>query len=370
MKKLIWLLAASALSWSVASSAKDLSGMRWDEVLTQAKAEKTVVWYQWYFQDRFRETVKSFEKQYGIKVRITEGGHQSNLQKLIVEKNRKQGDIDVISLSGSDLAKIKAKEVLTGPLKNRLPDGQVLRYKIEGVDNHGMAPAFWGNQTGIAYNPLLIAEKDLPQTTEDFSAYIKAHPGSFGLNAENGGSGPGFIQSIARNMLPEIDFKTAEPSQQVMQAFQPVWDWFNHRKSDYVITVSNIDSLNRVNGGELALAPAWEDQLAGLQKKGELSGKLKFYIPAIKMPGGGNVVAIPRNAAHPAAALVFIHWLTSSQTQSELNRVYGSAPQHPQASDAFSLLSAKERQKSTDWANKKLSDAIKAGFINEVSLHD
>jgi putative spermidine/putrescine transport system substrate-binding protein len=368
MKKLMSFCMAIFVCLSSQAQSKDLNELSWNDVIVQAKQEKSVVWYQWYFQERFRETVKAFEAKYGIDVKIAEGSHDVNLQKLIVESRRDSGDIDVVSLSGSDLVKIKAS-ILYGSLSEMLPDGSKLNYDIEGVNNHGIAPAFWGNQTGIAYNPSLISEGDLPQTVEDFANYFKNHPGKFGVNTINGGSGPAFIQSIVRNIVTDLNFKSDEPNKSNLKKLQTAWKWFNSKESNFVLTASNIDSLNRINGGELALAPAWEDQLAGLQKSGEISKNIKFYIPKMKMPGGGNVVAIPKNAKHPAAALLFIQWLTSKETQTELNMVYGSAPQNPDASDDFALVPVSQRVNSTAWANKLLSDAIINEFINKVTLN-
>lgn len=367
MKKLIGLCAITLSCLSATAQSQSLDKMDWNEIVNQAKKEKTVVWYQWYFQERFRETVKDFETKYGIEVKIPDGSHDANLQKLIMESRRKEGDIDVISLGGADVKKIKTS-TLYNDLAKRLPDGAKLNYDIEGVDNHGLAPAFWGNQTGIAYNPALISEKDLPQTVEDFAKYIAKHPGKFGFNTINGGSGPAFVQSIARNIATDLNYQTDQPTDANLKKLTTAWKWFDDKESNYVITASNVDSLNRINGGELALAPAWEDQLAGLQKAGEISKAIKFYIPKMKMPGGGNIVAIPKNAKHPAAALLFVDWLTSKETQTQLNTVYGSAPQNPEASDEFALVPVSQRVYSTAWANKLLSDAIINDFIEKVTL--
>ncbi|MEP3349570.1 MAG: extracellular solute-binding protein [Marinomonas sp.] len=368
MKKLMSFCLMFIVCLSSSAHSKELSELSWDDVIIQAKQEKSVVWYQWYFQERFRNTVTAFEAKYGIDVKIAEGSHNANLQKLIVESRRDKGDIDVISLAGSDLVKIKAS-ILYDSLSEILPNGSKLNYDIEGKNNHGIAPAFWGNQTGIAYNPSLIKEAELPQTVEDFANYFNSHPGKFGVNTINGGSGPAFIQSIVRNIATDLNFKSDEPSKSNLEKLHEAWEWFNRNESNFILTASNIDSLNRINGGELAIAPAWEDQLAGLQKSGEISKNIKFYIPEMKMPGGGNVVAIPKNAKHPAAALLFIQWLTSKETQTELNTVYGSAPQNPDASDEFALVPASQRINSTVWANKLLSDAIINDFINKVTLN-
>lgn len=64
------------------------------------------------------------------------------------------------------------------------------------------------------------------------------------------------------------------------------------------------------NSGKLA-----EDGTAGLIASGEINEDVKVYLPECGMNGSGNLVAISTNAPHPAAALLFISWLISAETQ-------------------------------------------------------
>ncbi|MEI8633939.1 extracellular solute-binding protein [Vibrio sp. PP-XX7] len=323
----------------------------------------------WFFQDGFRQVVKGFEDTYGIKVIIPDGSHDANLQKFLADTNRKQGDIDVLSLGGKEIANINPAQTLIGPLSALLPHSNKLKYRMEGVDSKGYAVAYWGNQTGIAYNPALIREDELPQSLADFSAYFAKNPELFGFNTTNGGSGPAFIESIAHHLATNVDYHTDHPTPATMKKLKPVWRWFNQRQNQFIITASNADSITRLNGGEFALVPTWEDLLARSQRKGDISKKIKFYIPKLGMPGGGNVIVIPKNTRHPAAALLLVSWLTSAQTQTLFNQTFGAAPQNPDADTRHSLISLAERQRSTDWANKALGEAIKNTFINHVTLH-
>ncbi len=75
-RKLALLMLATALPLAAIQTpakAKDLSQMNWEEIVAQAKAEGKINWFHWYFQDRFREQVKTFEAEYGIKVSIPDG---------------------------------------------------------------------------------------------------------------------------------------------------------------------------------------------------------------------------------------------------------------------------------------------------------
>lgn len=369
MKHLWLVLGVSVSALSLPSQAQDFSHMRWKDIVKQAKSEGSVVWYQWFRQSRFRQDVKLFEKQYGIRVIVADGTHNGNFNKFLAERNRSHGSMDVLSLSGDDVSLFKPQKMLIGPLSEMLPDASKLRYTIQGGNSHGYAVAYWGNQTGIAYNPAFIKKKDLPQSVQALGAYMKKHPEMVGFNTTHGGSGPSLILSITENLANDVNYQTDKPTPETVAKFKPVWKWFKSHKGQYVITASNSDSMMRLNGGEFAMVAGWEDLLAALQKEGEVSSKLKFYIPKFKMAGGGNVVAIPKNAPHPAAALLFVHWLTSAKTQTLFSKKYGSSAQNKDASSEYSLIPKSQRQYSSDWPNKPLKDAIIRSYINHVELN-
>ncbi|MCD2172286.1 extracellular solute-binding protein [Rhizobium sp. C4] len=372
LKKVALFAIAAALPLAIAQGpveAKELSQMSWDEIVAQAKKEGDITWFQWYYQDRFREDIKAFEAEYGIKVTISNGDYKANQDKLLAEKSRPEGDIDVMSLGGSALNTFKPEEVFFGPLKPLLPEGSKLRYSIEGVDNKGYAPAFWGNQTGIAYNSARISEAELPHTLDDFVAFMKKNPGEFGFNTENGGSGPAFIESVARNVAKDVNYDDGKTTPEKLSKLAPVWDWFKANQASYVITASNADSVTRINSGEFKLVASWEDLIASLQRKGEVSKDIKLYVPDFGMPGGGNVLAIPANSKHKAGALVLINWLTSAKIQTQFAKTYGIAPQNPDADSSVGLVPASQRKFSTVWAAKPFGDDIKKTFISKVTLN-
>lgn len=368
MLKKLAAMSVAALAIALPAKAQDLKSMSWDQIVAQAKQEGQITWFHWYFQDRFREQVKAFEAEYGIKVTIPDGDSKANLNKLLAETGRAEGDIDVISTSGADLKKISPETSYYGPIDKLLPGTDKLRYAIEGVNSNGYAVAFWGNQSGIAYNPQTIKESELPRTIEQFSTFLKDNPGELGFNVENGGSGPAFVESVARQFAPDLDYASGVSSPDILKKFDPAWEWFSSRKDEFVITASNADSITRLAAGEFKLVAAWEDYVAGLQKKGEVPKDIKVYVPDFGMPGGGNVVGIPANAKHKAAALVFIHWLTSAKTQTKFTQDFGSVVQNADADTTASLIPQADRKTSFTWAGKPLGDDIKNEFIKNVTL--
>ena len=363
--------AAAALCLSlpsVANAQQDFSAMSWDEIVAQAQEEGEVVWYVWYFQPAYREFVQPFTEATGIEVIIPEGTHDGNFEKMLAESGREEGDIDVIALGGSRHALFDQSEYYHGPLSEILPGGDQLTYELEGVDTNGYAVAFWGNQTGLAYNPRLVDFEDLPQTLPELEAWMAENPQWFGFNYENGGAGPSFVQSMVRNLMPEIDTTDGEVTEERLASLAPVWDWFLDRSDQFVITASNADSLTRVNDGEFAVVAAWEDHLASLQAQGEVGDHIAFYIPEWGHNGGGNLNGIPLNAQHPAAALVFLDWLTSAETQTALNQRFGVAPMHPDADDSAALVPNEQRAYSRVWTAQPFGDEIRNQFIENVAL--
>nr|WP_321443420.1 extracellular solute-binding protein [uncultured Cohaesibacter sp.] len=363
MLKKLFMSATMLLASVQLSPAADLGSMSWDEIVAQAKKEGELTWYVWYFQDDFRREVKAFEDTYGIKVTIPVTTLDGNTEKLMAERERDIGDIDAFAWDW-DLLQTVTPANLFYKL-DMLPADKGRVSSLSGHDSDGYALAFWGNQTGIAYDPAKVSEEALPQSAEDFATFWQEHPGKFGFNYQNGGSGPSFYQNILR-VVSGTDFTDGSGSAEHLAQLQPGIDFFNEYAEDYVITVSNADSITRVSDGELWMAPAWEDHLAGLQKRGEVRKKIKFYIPEMGMNGGGNAIAIPKNAPHPAAAAVFVNWLTSAKTQSMLNRDFGSAPMNTAADDSYALVPNQQRQYRMPWGAQPFRGEVEAYFIENV----
>ncbi|MCV3300526.1 extracellular solute-binding protein [Pantoea ananatis] len=356
------------LAGAFCSQAQDLTSMNWEQIVEQAKKEGKLTWYQWYYQDRLKEQVSLFEKQYGINVTLSEGTLQGNINKLMADRGRETGDIDVFSIGGGAFGTVSPQQTFFGPLNTLLPEGKTLNYTIEGTDSQGYGVAFWGNQTGLAYDLRRLKESELPRTLPQITSFLQSHPQEFGFNVENGGSGPAFIESVTRTLVPGFDFTKGDADVKSLTALQPAWNWFKQQRPNYIITASNADSVTRLVSGEFLLVPAWEDYLVGLENHGEVPKTIRLYIPDFGMPGGGNMVAIPKNAPHKAAALLFIHWLTLPTTQRLFQQVYGITPQNKEVNRDAGLINSKERVHGTQFMPKPLGDEVRTEFSNQVLL--
>lgn len=355
------LLSATALV-ALTTPALASGHASWEETMAAAKQEGEVNWFIWYFEDRFRVFAEQFTEETGIKVTIPEGDHIANIDKMRAEGGRDTGDIDVLAYGYDQLPNINVD--LFKPLAG-LPEDEGRVTTVAGIDGGEVAVAYWGNQTGIAYDPTKIAEEDLPQTPQEFAAFWTANPGAMGFNYENGGSGPSFYMNILRN-LSDADFNDGEVTDEKIASLDAGIAFFNQHAENYEITTSNVDSLTRLSEGEFTMVAAWEDHMAGLQVNGEIRDELAFYIPEMGMFGGGNAVSVPANAPNPNAALVLINWLSSAEVQTQFNGQFGTAPMHANADDSAALVSNSMRARQEPWAARPFRDAIEERFIEDV----
>ena len=348
------------------ANAYDINEMSWTEIEAQAKEEGQVTFSVWYLQDRWRVFVREFEDEYGIKVRIPEGSLDGNIKKLIAEKKREQGRMDVVAISLDRADMLRKMGILED--MTVIQDG-FRKTSFSAVEKDNQAFAFWGNQTGLAYDPTRVDESNLPQTFADLDSWIKNNPEQFGFNDPNGGgAGQAFIQSVIRNKAPAADYTTTEMDKSLTKGWDAAWNWFEKTEDQIVITASNADSLSRINDGEISMAPAWEDHLDTLQQKGAVAGRIKVYIPEFGMGGSGNMTAIAANSSRQASSALFVKWLTSKETQSRMNKVFGSAPQHPESDDSNSLIPGTQRDYSTEFFSNDYKNAANRAFIEKIIM--
>ncbi len=342
-----------------------LADLTWDELVAQAQEEGEVSWFQWFLQPEFRPLVEAFEAEYGIDVTVPDGTFDSIHDKFLAESGRDSGDIDVMSTWAPFIEKSDIDALFT-PLLS--PDLDVLVTAFGSMDSEGTAAAFWGNQTGFAYNPDLISEDELPNTIEEMEAWMQANPKRFGFNEpEGGGAGPSFVFAVIRSLAGDSDaYFGPEVDPVAVEGWDVAWDWFNDNSDNFVITGTNADNLTRLNDGEFTIVTSYEDLLFSQIQQGSVSADLKFYVPAWGSVGSRNFVVIPQNAPNPAAAQLFVHWLTSAETQTTFNSVFGSSPSHPDADDSNSLVSAAERELQTLWPSDPYYDYFTEQFVELV----
>ena len=77
---------------------------------------------------------------------------------------------------------------------NNLPNFDKLNHHLQGVELGDMAVGYWGNQTGLAYDPMRIKEEELPQSWADMESYIDKNPKNSAI----------LIQTVAAPVMPSF----------------------------------------------------------------------------------------------------------------------------------------------------------------------
>jgi putative spermidine/putrescine transport system substrate-binding protein len=349
--------------------ALDLQKASWDKIVAEAKKEGSVTFYAWYFADYFTEAAAAFEKQYGIKANVVVGDQTANFNKAIAEKDMAVGTIDCMIVGGQWVKTTTDLNLFYGPIKGIIPDSDKLAPSLwvvqEGVQTKGYLAPFHRNQTGLLYDPDRV-KPPLPQTFAELTAWIEAHPKLFGFCDPNkGGSGQSFVHTLIKELCGGLEKYTGDtdvvPSK--VANWNLAWDWALKHKDQVTITASNNDSYSRVNGGELAMAVAWDDGVKDFINKGQLFARAKMYIPKMGFAGGGDTMGVLKNSPHKAAALLWIALITSKDQQLKKYQMLNAYPARTDIAVGEVMLTEEDRKNALAW----FPAAYKAYMISEFT---
>jgi len=367
-------LSLTALLDGVSSgqAAEDFLTMPWDKVVEAAKAEGEVTFYAWWGEEFWRTAAKDFESKYGVKVNVVTGDRPANIGKVVAEASSETGTVDALLVGGVELKSLLDAKALYGPLVGVIPDSDKLDAKLskvqEGYATGGYLVPVYRNQVGFLYDPEKVPNP--PQSWAEFTAWLDANPGQFAFNdPSKGGSGQAFVQAAILNILGDEGRYAGdtELDEKKVADWGKVWDWFNANQDKFTITASNNDSIDRVNQGEVMMAPAWDDDTAVSLAKGTLFKRAKLYIPALGMPGGGDSLGIPANAPHKAAAMLFVAYLVQADVQKQMNATIGSYLARTDIVGENALIPEEQRQKNgRPWIPGAYKGHFIEQFVSEV----
>lgn len=351
----------------------ELNTLSMEEIIEHAKAEKSLNFYTWYWQEHWIEEARHFKDKYGITINVITSDQTANEQKAIAEKGLKVGTIDALVLGGQMIKSIMDIDLLYGPIKDLIPhvnklDPNLLKAQ-EGYQTRGYVVPFHLNQTGFAYDPDRVDNP--PQTWEEFEAFIESRPKEFGFNDPNkGGSGQSMIHTLIKELaggLEKYDGDNDVDEAKVAD-WEKVWQWIDARRDNITFTVSNADSIVRMNDGELALAPVWDDDLYNKMREGTIFKRVKMYIPEFGMAGGGDTMGIPVNSGKKAAALLWISFLTSAESQQRMTDLIGSYPANSDVKPSSTNLSASDKQYALSWFPAAYKRYMNDQFTKQVLM--
>jgi putative spermidine/putrescine transport system substrate-binding protein len=384
MKKIVVfaLVLLLSLSMGFAAGARDqgpsveidLQNASWDEIVEAAKADGEVTFYGWYFPDYFREAANDFEEKYDIKVNLIIGDQTANFNKAISEKDMAVGTIDAMIVGGQWVKTTMDLDLFWGPIKHLIPEADMLAPSLwevqEGVLTKGYLAPFHRNQTGILYDPQRVSNP--PQTWEELEAWIDANPKKFGFNdPSKGGSGQSFVHTLIKETTGGLEkyVGDTEVDPAKVANWHLAWEWANSRKDKLTFTVSNNDSIIRLNDGEIAMTFAWDDNVKDMMNKGNLFSRARMYIPTMGAAGGGDTMGVLKNSPRKAAALLFIAHITSPEQQLKKYEMLGAYPARTDIEIGDTLLTEEDRANNAlAWFPAPYKDYMISEFVRNVLM--
>jgi putative spermidine/putrescine transport system substrate-binding protein len=350
------------------ASIQELLNQPWVDIEKQAKEEKEIVFACWADEPGWTQLGKLFTDRYGIEVTLVIGEKIAVMNKTIVELNG-VGSIDTMMLAGETVnglinANALAEGIL-GKMENKANLVPGLSQRKEGVSN---TKQYWVpiniNPAGFLYNTNNIANP--PQTWDEFEAFIDMHPNRFGMCLpEKGGTGQAMMETIIANLTGGLDqyLLDSEVDPVKHAKWQAVWDWIKARENKIVFTNSNADNITRLNGGELDLVVVWNSGLNNAVTTGEIFRHYGFYVPQFGLCYSGDTLAALKNAAHPAAALLWLNWITSEEAQVAAAQFLNYMTARTDISVDVSMLPPGEINKNVDW----MSAVYKTQYISDFT---
>ncbi|MDO1584909.1 extracellular solute-binding protein [Rhizobium oryzicola] len=297
----------------------------YDIVVPAAKAEGTVTMYNFAgsFSDTWKKLTDSFEAKYGIKVVYSDvNGDQANQQLIAVQAAGQDAPVDVYFAGGGGYPLLSSKGVigkiaLTKVLPNMATYDPVLADTVFGRAHGGTFPLVHLNQTAIGYDSAFVKANDVPKNFEELLAWAENHPKRLGVTLPaKGGSGSGFIYSVALNYLTgdcrktlmdySLTLKQAEDWAMKSECLKPVWDYYSRLLKVAELTNGNADTLNLINNRQLYMGTVWEDQVMTFLGNKQLPDSFRLTLLEKGQVGSGDAMFVPANAKHVAAALLLV----------------------------------------------------------------
>lgn len=306
----------------------------YDIVVPAAKAEGSVTMYNFAgsFGDTWKELINRFEAKYGIKVAYSDvRGDQANQQLIAVQEAGQDSPVDVYFAGGGGYPLLSSKGVigniaLTKILPNMDNYNPELAETVFGKKHGGSFPLVHLNQTAIGYDSAFVKPEDVPKTFDELLAWAEKNPKRLGVTLPaKGGSGGGFIYSVALNYLTGDCLKQLTDYNQTLQqaedwameteCLDPVWDYYRRLFKVAELTNGNADTLNLINNQQLHMGTVWEDQVMSFLGTKQLPDTFRLTLLEKGQVGSGDAMFVPANAKNVAAALLLIDMAMSKDFQ-------------------------------------------------------
>jgi len=319
----------------------------WEEIVKRAQQEGKVVVVGFGSvaeHDFYRKLGKEFEQKYGIKFEYQDVGWFKAVEKLKDEKKRgvEVGDIDVVMIWSAPFAEgYKAGIWWDVPIVDMIPNAKdipyIPKYFHDFYPSYGRHVPILQWQVAMLYNKKWVEEGKMeapPKTMDELLDWVKRNPGMFAYCDPNkGGSGHTWLISVAYyiNGYDAYAFKPFDENRAI-ELSKPVFDYLNqlepylYKNNPY--PEGNKATIELLEQGEVGLIPMWTSITLQEIQAGRLDPNMigMYMIDPPIASGGFDGYAIPYNAPHKYAALVWINFMLSDEVQRRIPQEIGAYP--------------------------------------------
>jgi iron(III) transport system substrate-binding protein len=288
----VTLAACGTSSSTGKSSSVNYDSMSAADLTSAANTEGQVNWYTTFASTDVAPMIAAFNKVYPkIKVNALRLSASQIPPKVITEQKGHQYTADVVSGDSPQIAQLvyaKALAPYTSPDQTPLPTGLSLPAGYQSV--------VYAVTTVIAWNPTVVKQKGLPTPTSIDTFTNPAWKGKFSIDP----TAVNWYDSLIKIM----------GHQQAQALVQKLGN------NNPVLVESHTQALTDVQAGEPAGAVTAYGYKASKMKK-KTPTEVEF-LNTNPLPSSLNLIDLVANAPHPAAARLFVSWMTSQAGQTEV----------------------------------------------------
>ena len=320
------------------ATTKEVDSMGFDELKKEAKGS-TVTFYGWGGDDKLNDWLDNsfapiMKEKYDITMeRVPMDIDQilSQLSGELGDKNASEdnGDIDIIWINGENFQSAKEKDMLYGPFTDKLPnfndyvDGDSEDVKLDFAYPTDGYEAPYGKAQVVMVADTAVTP-DLPTSAEELKAFVQKYPGKVTYPALPDFTGSAFVRNIIYEICGYEQFLTMEADKEtVKEAIEPAMEYLRelnpylwNQGKTFPDSSTTLD--NMFADGEVVLYMTYGayDTAVNIAdgKYTETTQSFQFDKGTI---GNTNFMAIAKNSANKAGAMVAINEMLSPEVQAD-----------------------------------------------------
>lgn len=308
----------------------------WEAVLTAARGQ-TVDLYMWGGSSEINRFVDDtygprLSDEYGVELnRVPVADTVDAVNKVLAELQagrRSGGSVDLIWINGENFQTLRQADALLEAWAPALPNARYVAWDSAAVNRDFGRPVDgaespWGSaQFQFVYDTARISPGDAPRSYTELGGWVRSHPGRFTYPAPPAFHGTRFVKQAFYELTGGVGRWLAPFDEEAYTAAAaPLWDYlaglepFLWRGGSTF--PADIADLNRLFAND-EVDFTFTQLPGGIQAEidsGVLPATARPYVFDTGTIGDFHYLAIPRNAAHPEAAMVMANMVLDPELQ-------------------------------------------------------